>query len=81
MYITYKNNTLSKIYEYIEEYGEALRDIINSDKKIWGENDKMKTILKVIFDVNEYSPLFYSYIIDLFAFKNLLINPNNQKSI
>ncbi len=39
----------------------------------------MKTILKVIFDVNEYSPLFYSYIIDLFTLKNFIINPKESK--
>ena len=32
----------------------------------------MKTVLKVIFDLYGHLPLYYIYIIDLFAFKNLL---------
>ena len=70
-----KDNNLSKIYEYIELYGQALRDIINNTKDdINNEkiNDKMKTVLKVVFDVYGNLPLYYIYIIDLFAFKNLL---------
>ena len=39
----------------------------------------MKTILKVIFEVNIHSPLFYSYIIDLFTLKNFIINPKESK--
>ena len=70
------NNALSKIYENIELYENAIRDIINNfekknDNSIL-ENDKMKIILKVIFDLYGNIPLYYIYIIDLFAFKNLL---------
>ena len=66
-----KPSSLSKIYDNIEQYSEALRDIINKYNNE-GENDKMKTILKVIFDLYGHLPLYYTYIIDLFAFKNLL---------
>ena len=77
-----KDTNLSKIYDYIELYGQALRDMINNynssnnDNDINNEkiNDKMKTILKVVFDVYGNLPLYYIYIIDLFAFKNLLNN-------
>ena len=70
------NNALSKIYENIELYENAIRDIINNFEKKNDnsllENDKMKIILKVIFDLYGNIPLYYIYIIDLFAFKNLL---------
>ena len=69
------NDALSKIYENIELYGDGIRDIINNFEKKDNaslENDKMKIILKVIFDLYENIPLYYIYIIDLFAFKNLL---------
>ena len=70
------NNALSKIYENIELYENAIRDIINNFEKkndnTLLENDKMKIILKVIFDLYGNIPLYYIYIIDLFAFKNLL---------
>ena len=69
------NDALSKIYENIELYGDGIRDIIsNFEKKDNAslENDKMKIILKVIFDLYGNIPLYYIYIIDLFAFKNLL---------
>ena len=71
-----KNNSLSKIYDSIELYKEALREIINKNNNNNmnnpNENDKMKTVLKVIFDLYGNMPLYYSYIIDLFAFNNLL---------
>ena len=69
------NDALSKIYENIELYGDGIRDIINNFEKKDNaslENDKMKIILKVIFDLYGNIPLYYIYIIDLFAFKNLL---------
>ena len=72
-----KNNALGKIYDNIELYHTSIRDIINNDKNGQNndlENDKMKTILKVIFDLYGNNPLYYNYIIDLFAFKNLLNN-------
>ena len=67
-----KNNSLSKIYDSIELYKDALREIINKVDNNQNENDKMKTVLKVIFDLYGNMPLYYSYIIDLFAFNNLL---------
>ena len=70
-----KDNSLGKIYEYVELYAQGLRDIINNDNNSNNEeyiNDKMKTVLKVVFDVYENLPLYYIYILDLFAFKNLL---------
>ena len=66
-----KNNSLNKIHEYIELYEDALREIINKNSTE-DENDKMKTVLKVIFDLYGHLPLYCNYIIDLFAFKNLL---------
>ena len=69
------NDALSKICENIELYGDGIRDIINNFEKKDNaslENDKMKIILKVIFDLYGNIPLYYIYIIDLFAFKNLL---------
>ena len=69
------NDALSKIYENIELYEDGIRDIINNFEKKDNallENDKMKIILKVIFDLYGNIPLYYIYIIDLFAFKNLL---------
>ncbi len=69
------NDALSKIYENIELYGDGIRDIINNFEKKDNaslENDKMKIILKVIFDLYGNIPLYYIYIIDLLAFKNLL---------
>ena len=69
------NDALSKIYENIDLYGDGIRDIINNFEKKDNaslENDKMKIILKVIFDLYGNIPLYYIYIIDLFAFKNLL---------
>ena len=75
-----KNNSLSKIYDNIELYKDALREIINKNNNNNGinnnnteqENDKMKTVLKVIFDLYGNMPLQYTYIIDLLAFNNLL---------
>ena len=74
-----KNYSLSKIYDNIELYKEALREIINKNNNSVNnninseiENDKMKTVLKVIFDLYGNMPLYYTYIIDLFAFHNLL---------
>ena len=74
-----KNNSLSKIYDNIELYKDALREIINknnnginNNNNTEQENDKMKTVLKVIFDLYGNMPLQYTYIIDLFAFNNLL---------
>ena len=69
------NDALSKIYENIELYGDGIREIINNFEKKDNaslENDKMKIILKVIFDLYGNIPLYYIYIIDLFAFKNLV---------
>ena len=70
------NNALSKIYENIELYENGIRDIINNfenkNNNVSLENDKMKIILKVIFDLYGNIPLYYIYIIDLLAFKNLL---------
>ena len=69
-------NVLSKIYENLELYENGIRDIINNFEKknnnLSLENDKMKIILKVIFDLYGNIPLYYIYIIDLLAFKNLL---------
>ena len=69
-------NALSKIYENLELYENGIRDIINNFEKknnnLSLENDKMKIILKVIFDLYGNIPLYYIYIIDLLAFKNLL---------
>ena len=68
-----KTNSLSKIYDSIELYKDALREIINKNNSNQEqENDKMKTVLKVIFDLYGNLPLYFSYIIDLFAFNNLL---------
>ena len=68
-----KTNSLSKIYDSIELYKDALREIINKNNNNQEqENDKMKTVLKVIFDLYGNLPLYFSYIIDLFAFNNLL---------
>ena len=68
-----KTNSLSKIYDSIELYKDALREIINKNNSNQEqENDKMKTVLKVIFDLYGNMPLYFSYIIDLFAFNNLL---------
>jgi hypothetical protein len=68
-----KNNSLNRIYDNIELYESALREIINNNNNnSERENDKMKTVLKVIFDLYGHLPLYYIYIIDLFAFKNLL---------
>ena len=68
-----KTNSLSKIYDSIELYKDALREIINKNNNNQEqENDKMKTVLKVIFDLYGNMPLYFSYIIDLFAFNNLL---------
>ena len=72
-----KTNSLSKIYDSIELYKDALREIINKNNNTNNqeqENDKMKTVLKVIFDLYGNMPLYFTYIIDLFAFNNLLNN-------
>ena len=72
-----KTNSLSKIYDSIELYKDALREIINKNNNSNNqeqENDKMKTVLKVIFDLYGNMPLYFTYIIDLFAFNNLLNN-------
>ena len=77
-----RNSSLKTIHDLIETYAQAIRDIIgapspdsnnmettenNSDS-----NDKQKIILKAIFDVYGHSPLHFIYIIDLFAYQNIL---------
>ena len=73
-----RNSSLNTIYDLIDYYTSAIREIIgidnnnNIDNNNSDINDKQKIILKVIFDVYGHSPLHFIYIIDLLAFKNLL---------
>jgi uncharacterized protein YdcH (DUF465 family) len=73
-----RNNSLNTLYDLIDFYSSAIREIIGGDtnnnnmENTSDTNDKQKIILKVIFDVYGHSPLHFIYIIDLLAFKNLL---------
>ena len=57
------------INSLIEFYGESIREIIKNNND---NNDKEKIILKVIFDVYGHLPLYFIYIIDILAYKNIL---------